>query len=87
MWSGSRDKTILAHDATSMSVAFSLGDQDAGVKSLLSHGWFVWSFNMKGIKVYTAEAVWRAQMEESMRLSRELEATKSEMNKNLDAVS
>ena len=51
VWSGSRDKTILAHDSTSMATMFSLGDQGAGVKLMLSHTWFVWSFNMKGIKV------------------------------------
>ena len=42
MWSGSRDKTILAFDAASMAPAFSLGDQGAGVKLMLSHAWFVW---------------------------------------------
>ena len=70
----------------SMSVAFSLGDQGAGVRSLLSQGWFVWSFNMKGINVYTAESVWRAQMEESTKLFNELEALKADSTKKLDAV-
>ena len=41
---------------------------------------------MKGIKVYTAEAVWRAQMEEAARLQRELEGTKADLNKQLDQV-
>lgn len=43
VWSGSRDKRIKAHDATSLTTAFDLGDvPGSGVKQLISHTWFVW---------------------------------------------
>lgn len=43
VWSGSRDKKIKAHDATSLTTAFDLGDvPGSGVKQLISHTWFVW---------------------------------------------
>lgn len=41
---------------------------------------------MKGIKVLTGESVWRAQLEESMRLLRELEAVKTGLGKDLEQV-
>jgi hypothetical protein len=41
---------------------------------------------MKGIKVYTAEAVWKAQLNESLRLMQELESTKQDVGKKLDEV-
>ncbi len=41
---------------------------------------------MKGIRVYTAEAVWRAQLEESLKLLKELEGTKADLGKKLEEV-
>ncbi len=38
------------------------GVQGAGVRALLAHNWYVWTFNLKTVKVYTAEATWRAQV-------------------------
>ena len=37
-------------------------------------------------QVYTAEAVWRAQMEESAKLAKEMDGMKSDLAKKLEEV-
>eukprot|EP00967_Tisochrysis_lutea_P008070 scaffold9635_cov20-Tisochrysis_lutea.AAC.1 len=86
VWSGSRDRTIVAHDANTLTALFSLGDQGAGVKALMSHSWYVWSLNFRNMRVYTAEAVWHAKVEEALRLMRELEATRQSLQAQIQQV-
>ncbi|KAJ9529806.1 hypothetical protein QJQ45_022230 [Haematococcus lacustris] len=60
VWSGSRDRSIIAHDAASHAPLFTLGDQGSGVRSLLCHGWYVWTFSMKHIRVFSGSGTWQA---------------------------
>lgn len=56
------------------------------MKALMGHSWYVWSINFRNIRVYTAEAVWRAKVEEVLRLMKELEATKRSLQDQIQKV-
>ena len=60
--------------------------QGAGVKALMSHSWYVWSFNFRNVRVYTAESVWRAKVEEASKAMQELQATKQAMEAQIQQV-
>lgn len=52
----------------------------------MAHSWYVWSFNFRNVRVFTAEAVWRAKVEEAVKVMRELEATRRAMEAQIQKV-
>ncbi|KAK9813071.1 hypothetical protein WJX72_008417 [[Myrmecia] bisecta] len=61
VWSGSADRTIMAHDAATFASLYTIGgDQGTFLKTILNVGWGVWTFNNKSIKVYTDEGILQA---------------------------
>ncbi|KAL6757738.1 hypothetical protein V8C86DRAFT_2615009 [Haematococcus lacustris] len=84
VWSGSRDRSIIAHDATSHAPLFTLGDQGSGVRSLLCHGWYVWTFSMKHIRVFSGSGTWQAAVDEVVARLKALEAVHAALQKELE---
>jgi hypothetical protein len=52
----------------------------------MAHSWYVWSFNFRNVRVYTAEAVWRAKVAEVLKVMRELEDIKKAMEAQIHKV-
>lgn len=46
-------------DESTGTIAFQLGDQGSFVRFVGVAGWKVWTVNNKGIRVFTAECLWR----------------------------
>jgi hypothetical protein len=61
--------------------------QGAGLKALLVHSWYVWSFNLRNVRVYTAQSLWHAKEEEALAAARELDAVRTALQAELRQVS
>lgn len=46
----------------------------------MAQSWYVWTFNMKNIRVYTAEALLKAQVRIDNSLMRTIEVTSDAVN-------
>lgn len=52
----------------------------------MSHSWYLWSFNFRNVRVYTAESMWRSKVEEALLAMHELHATKQAMEAQIQQV-
>ena len=82
-------KALLVHSVQGVGLKALLvySVQGAGLKALLVHSWYVWSFNLRNVRVYTAQSLWHAKEEEALAAARELDAVRTALQAELRQVS